>query len=74
MIDTRELGAGSYPEASEPKYKCYQFEFEATIQGYGIIYAEDRETALAELRENKYDDILDTWGMEITEITRLDEE
>lgn len=74
MIDTEEYYGGTYPEASEPKYKCYQFEFEATIQGHGIIYAEDIETALAELRENKYDDILDTWGMEITEITRLEED
>ena len=74
MIDTEEYYGGTYPEANEPKYKCYQFEFEATIGGYGIIYAEDRETALAELRENKYDDILDTWGMEITEITKLEEE
>jgi hypothetical protein len=74
MFDTRELGAGSYPESNEPKYKCYQFEFIGTIQGCGVIYAEDRETALAELNENKYDDILDTWGMEITEITKLEEE
>ena len=74
MFDTRELGAGSYPEANESKYKCYHFEFEATIQGHGIIYAEDRETALAELNENKYDDILDTWGMEITDITRMEED
>ena len=37
MIDTTEAGGGSYPSPEEEKMKCYQFEFNATVSGYGIV-------------------------------------
>ena len=45
MIDTTEAGGGSYPSPEEEKMKCYQFAFNATISGYGIVYAEDEYSA-----------------------------
>ena len=74
MIDTREIGAGSYPEPSEPKLKCFKFEFKATIRGLGIIYSEDIKQAKFDILDDEYDDIIDTWGMEIEEITEIEEE
>ena len=72
MIDT-SLMVNDYPELSEPKLKCFKFEFKATINGYGIIYAEDIEQAEEGLKNGEYDDILDTWGMEIEEVTEIEE-
>lgn len=74
MIDTTEAGGGFYPSPSEQKMKCYQFEFNATVSGYGIVYAEDKQKALIEAQRGNYDDILDTWDMEIEEITKIEEE
>ena len=53
--------------------KSYQFEFEATICGYGVVYAENEEEAKEKILNEEYDDILDTWGMEIKEITKVEE-
>ena len=74
MIDTRGLGAGSYPEPQEPKEKCYQFEFNATISGYGYVYAESVERAEELINSGSYDDIVDTYDMNIEEITKIEEE
>lgn len=73
MIDTKEIGAGNYPEPQEPKLKCFKFEFTATLRGLGIIYAEDIKQAEIMAKNNEYDDIIDTWGMEIEEITEIEE-
>lgn len=72
MIDT-SLMVNDYPEPSEPKLKCFKFEFKATIGGLGIIYAEDIKQAEIMAKNNEYDDIIDTWGMEIEEITEIEE-
>lgn len=73
-IDTREAGAGSYPEPPEPKEKCYQFDFNASIKGYGYVYADDKEQAIELINSNDYDDIIEMFDMEIEEITRIREE
>lgn len=73
-LETQGLGAGSYPEEPEPKEKCYQFEFNATISGYGIVYAEDEFSASLKAEQGDYEEIMDTWGMEITEITKIEED
>lgn len=70
-VDTREAGGGSYPEPPESKLKCYKFNFDAEISGYGIIYAEDEEQAKELILKQEYDDIIDTWGMEITDVTDI---
>lgn len=74
MIDTKGLGAGSYPEQPESKKKCYQFDFNATIGGYGYVYAESVEQAEELINSGDYDDIMDTWDMEIQEITKIEED
>ena len=74
MIDTREIGGGSYPEPQEPKYKCYKFEFNAKTTGYGIVYAKDRDDAMEKLSNGEYDDIIDIYDTEVEEITSLEEE
>lgn len=73
-IDTIEAGAGSYPEPPEPKEKCYKFEFNATISGYGYVYAENQEEAKELIDNGEYDDIVDTFDMEIEEITSIEED
>lgn len=74
MLDTTEAGGGSYPEAPEPKEKCYQFDFIATIKGYGIVYAESETEAKEKIDNNDYDEIMDTFDMEIQEVTRIEED
>lgn len=74
MIDTTEIGAGSYPEPPEPKDKCYQFDFTATIRGYGYVYAENVDRAKELINNNDYDDIVDTWDLKIEEVNRIEEE
>ena len=74
MIDTVGLGAGSYPSPEEEKMKCYQFEFNGTISGYGIVYAENEHSASLKAEQGDYDEILDTWDMKIEEITKVEEE
>ena len=73
-LETQSLGAGSYPEEPEPKEKCYRFDFNAKISGYGIVYAEDEFSANLKASQGDYDDIVDTWGMEIEEITSVTED
>ena len=73
-LETQGLGAGSYPEEPEPKEKCYQFEFNATISGYGIVYAEDELSASLKAEQGDYEKIIDKWGIEITEITKIEED
>lgn len=72
-METKGLGAGSYPEPPEPKIKCYQFDFNATISGYGIIYASSLEEARRLVENGEYDDIVDTYDLEIQEITGIEE-
>lgn len=71
-VDTVEAGAGSYPEPPESKLKCFKFNFDAEISGYGIVYAEDEEQAKELIIRDEYDDIMDTWGMEITDVTDIE--
>lgn len=73
-IETKGLGAGSYPEPLEPKEKCYQFDFNATIKGYGVVYAANEEQAKELIESGDYEDIMDTFDMQIEEVTDIREE
>lgn len=73
-IDTLELGAGQNPVPDDLTEKCYQFEFNATISGLGIVFAENMLQAREKLENNEYDDLIETWGMKIEEITGIEEE
>ena len=61
-------------EPPESKNKCYQFDFNASISGYGIVYAEDIDQAREFINNKEYDDIIDTYNMEIEEITNIKED
>lgn len=41
--------------------KCYQFTRLATYTEFGYVYANDEEEALQKVRDDDYDDIVDTW-------------
>lgn len=56
------------------KEKCYQFDFEGTIRGYGIVFAKDEKEAAEKILNDNYDDIMDTYGMEIKKVTSLEVE
>lgn len=53
--------------------KCYQFTFKGSIGGYGIVTAKSKEEAMEKIKSNDYDDIIDTWDMEIEEVTSIEE-
>lgn len=72
MIETKGLGAGSYPEPKEEKERCYKFEFEATINGYGVVYAEDGVEALELAINDNYDEIIETYNMKIQDVISLE--
>lgn len=54
--------------------KEFQFEFKGTIGGYGYVYAKTEEEALEKIKNKDYDEIMDTWDMEIKEVTKIEEE
>lgn len=53
--------------------KTYQFDFNATQRGYGVVYADNVEESKRKILEGDYEDIIDTYDMEITEITNIEE-
>lgn len=65
MFETTLLGAGTYPEPPEPKEKCYQFDFNATISIYGSVYAESEEEVKEMIEKGKYKVIFDDKDIEI---------
>lgn len=73
-IETKGLGAGSYPEPIESQEKSYQFDFNATCHGYGIVTAKNEEEARKLIMSDDYDDIIDYQDYEITEITDIRED
>jgi hypothetical protein len=52
--------------------KTYQFDFNATQRGYGVVCADNVEEAKRKILEGDYEDIIDTYDMEITEITNIE--
>ena len=53
--------------------KEYQFEFTASIGGYGVVYANNEEEAKEKVLDGDYEDVIDTWDMEIEEVTKIEE-
>jgi hypothetical protein len=53
--------------------KTYQFDFIATEGGYGAVCAETEDEARQKILKGDYEDIIDTWNTEITEITNIEE-
>ena len=73
-IETIGLGAGSYPEPPETEYKTYQFNFNASIRGYGVVTAKNEEEARKLIDNEDYDDIIETFDMKIEDITNIKED
>lgn len=72
-MDTSELGAGMNP-VSEEEYKTFQFEFNGSIKGYGVVTARNYEEAKKLIENGDYDDIIETYDEKVEEITKIEEE
>ena len=53
--------------------KVFEFNFVGTIGGYGVVAAKNKKEALEKIKNKDYDDIIDTWDMEIKEVTEIKE-
>lgn len=73
FMDTSELGAGMNPTADE-EYKTFQFEFNGSNKGYGVVTARTYEEAKELIENGDYDEIIETYGEKIEEITKIEEE
>ncbi len=57
MLDTTELGAGSYPQAKETEYKCFKVKVSASSEIEYIVYAVDEEETERLIVNGHWDDI-----------------
>lgn len=55
-IETKGLGAGSYPEPPEPKEKCYVITCSCSAKGEFVVYAKDYEEAKEMLKNSEYEE------------------
>ena len=55
MIDTKHLGAGSYPEPPEPKKQWYRVQVSGSFKGYVDVFEKDVTTAVYNTMNNNYD-------------------
>ncbi len=53
--------------------KTYQFDFIGKTGGNGIVTARNEEEAKKKVQNGEYDDIIDTWDLEVEEITAIEE-
>lgn len=52
--------------------KTFVFDFEATERGYGTVCADTKEEAKEKILSGDYEDIVDTYDMEIVEVTNIE--
>lgn len=72
MIDTKEIGAGSYPESlKDYDIKCFTFEIELSSRVKGCIYARDEEEARELIMEGKNDDVFEVIDERVENIVRV---
>ena len=67
-METRGLGAGSYPDAPENEEKSFKFEFSGSFTGHGFVYAKDEEEAYTLIENGEYFDE----KIKIVEITDIE--
>ncbi len=72
MLDTTELGAGSYPEAPEPDYKCFKVKVSASSEIEYIVYASDENEIEHLIMNGDWDDI-ENEKTKIEEILNIEE-
>ncbi len=51
--------------------KLYQFDFRATVTGYGVVEAKNLAEAKKKILSQDYDDIIDTYLGNIEEIVNI---
>lgn len=75
MIDTQEVGAGSYPSAPEnDDYKCYRFVVTTTVEIESYVYAKDYEEALDKINDNvDWEEIEDSNIISVDDIIKVEE-
>lgn len=73
MIDTKGLGAGSYPDAPEDDIKEFEIETEISAKMKVIVYAKNLEEAREYAEEGKNDDINDIYDIKIENIIETKE-
>lgn len=72
--DTKEAGAGSYPQEPEKsEYKCYNFTATTSSVIKGYIRAKSKEEAETMINFNGYDEIEER-EEEVEEIVSIEEE
>ena len=74
MIDTREAGAGSYPEPPESKEICFNFTIEVREELKGYVYAKDIAEAHQLILEQKWEEIDEGKTLEVLAINELEED
>ena len=57
MIDTQEIGAGSYPTPPEPKTKCYVITCSCSTKIEFTVFAKDYEEAKDILKNGEYEEM-----------------
>lgn len=73
MIETKGLGAGSYPEPEVEEEKAYRFTCECYAEYEFVVYAEDIEQAREKLKGKDYNEAI-LQSLEIEGITKEEEE
>lgn len=74
MIDTQEVGAGSYPSAPEDtEYKCYRFKALITEEIEGYIYIKKDEDVREMIQCKKWEEIDSSRVIEVEEIVEVKE-
>ncbi len=72
MIDTKELGAGSYPDALEIEYKYYKMKVITSNEIECIVYAKNEDDAKKLVLNGKWDDI-ENEKIKVEEILNVEE-
>lgn len=73
MIDTQEIGAGSYPSVLEEDIKQYEIETEISAKMRVVVYAKNREEAVKFAKEGQNDDINDIKNITIENVVEVKE-
>lgn len=57
-MDTKELGAGFYPNLNEKNdYKCFKFIVNLSVEAEGVVYALSEEDAINFIYQKNWDEI-----------------
>ncbi len=72
MVDTTEVGAGSYPSAPETEYKCYRVKVATSNEIECIIYAQSEEDAMKGASSGEWEDI-ETEKIKVEEVLEIKE-